>query len=106
MSVGASGNFEQIKKLNRKSQDIPGAIVVGGDYQGLGIVRSLGRRGVPVIVVDDERSVSRHSRYAAGTVKGPDRRTDEDVVEALLALTSERNVGGWVVYPTREETVA
>src|ERR1700690_4284429 len=48
MSVGASGNFGQIKKLNRKSQDIPGAVVIGGDYQGLGIVRSLGRRGIPI----------------------------------------------------------
>ena len=31
-----------------------GAVVIGGDYQGLGIVRSLGRQGVPVCVVDDE----------------------------------------------------
>jgi hypothetical protein len=25
-----------------------GAVVVGGDFQGLGIVRSLGRHGVPI----------------------------------------------------------
>ncbi len=42
----------------------PGAIVVGGDYQGLGIVRSLGRRGIDVLVLDDERSIGRRSRYA------------------------------------------
>ena len=36
MSVGAFRNVEQIKKLNRRSQDVPGAVVVGGDYQGLG----------------------------------------------------------------------
>ena len=47
----------------------PGAIVIGGDYQGLGIVRSLGRRGVDVVVIDDERSISRHSRYAAGSYR-------------------------------------
>ena len=35
-----------------------GAIVVGGDYQGLGIVRSLGSRGIPICVVDDEHSIS------------------------------------------------
>jgi len=33
--------------------------VIGGDYQGLGIVRSLGRQGIPVCVVDDEYSISR-----------------------------------------------
>jgi heterodisulfide reductase subunit A-like polyferredoxin len=36
-----------------------GALVIGGDYQGLGIVRSLGRQGIPVCVVDDELSISR-----------------------------------------------
>ncbi len=39
-----------------------GAVVVGGDFNGLGIVRSLGRRGIPVCVIDDERSIARHSR--------------------------------------------
>ena len=41
----------------------PGAIVIGGDYQGLGIARSLGRRGIPVCVIDDETSIARASRY-------------------------------------------
>ena len=47
----------------------PGAVVVGGDYQGLGILRSLGRRGVPVCVVDDEHSISRYSKYCTHFVK-------------------------------------
>ncbi len=42
-----------------------GAVVIGGDYQGLGIVRSLGRKGVPVGVIDDEISIARFSRYTA-----------------------------------------
>jgi D-aspartate ligase len=42
----------------------PGAVVLGGDYQGLGIVRSLGRHGIPTLIVDDERSIARASRYA------------------------------------------
>ena len=46
-----------------------GAVVIGGDYQGLGIVRSLGRQGVPVCVVDDEHSISRYSRYCKRFVR-------------------------------------
>ena len=84
----------------------PGAIVVGGDYQGLGIVRSLGRRGIEVVVIDDEHSISRHSRYVAGSYRFRDLRTDEQTVSALLAVAERRDVRGWVVYPTREETVA
>ena len=84
----------------------PGAVVIGGDYQGLGIVRSLGRRGIPVVIVDDEHSISRHSRYAAGSLAIRDLRDDEDTVQALEALADQLDVDGWVVYPTREETVA
>lgn len=84
----------------------PGAIVVSGDYQGLGIVRSLGRRGIEVVVVDDEHSIGRYSRYAAGSYRFRDLRTDEQIVGALLSVAERRDVEGWVVYPTREETVA
>lgn len=84
----------------------PGAIVIGGDYQGLGIVRSLGRRGVPCVVIDDECSISRASRYVSGSYLVPDLRDDEHTVNALQALARRRDVHGWVVFPTREETVA
>jgi predicted ATP-grasp superfamily ATP-dependent carboligase len=80
--------------------------VVGGDYQGLGIARSLGRRGVEVAVLDDERSISRHSRYVSRHMQVKDLGDDAVTVEALLALARRWHVEGWVVYPTREETVA
>ena len=83
----------------------PGAIVIGGDYQGLGIVRSLGRHGVDVVILDDESSISRHSRYATGAVKVRELRDDEQTVDALLRLSRSHDVEGWVVFPTREETV-
>lgn len=85
---------------------IAGAVVIGGDYQGLGIVRSLGRRGVPVLVLDDEHSVARYSRYAAGAVHAADLRKETAAIAALIALGRRRNLRGWVVFPTRDETVA
>lgn len=84
----------------------PGAVVLGGDYQGLGIVRSLGRHGIPTLVVDDERSIARASRYAWGSVRVPSLREDADVL-AALAIAQERIAAyGWVVFPTRDEIVA
>jgi D-aspartate ligase len=84
----------------------PGAVVIGGDYQGLGIVRSLGRRGIDVLVVDDERSIARHSRFATAAVRVPELRDEEATVETLLELGERHGLDGWVVFPTREETVA
>ena len=83
-----------------------GAVVIGGDYQGLGIVRSLGRQGIPVCVVDDERSISRYSRYSKLFVHSPDLHNERKVVDSLLEIGNHRGLNGWVLYPTREELVA
>jgi D-aspartate ligase len=79
---------------------------VGGDYQGLGIARSLGRRGIPVCVVDDERSIARFSRYTRRAVHVDDLRDEGSTVDTLLAVGEAHGLDGWVLFPTREETVA
>jgi predicted ATP-grasp superfamily ATP-dependent carboligase len=83
-----------------------GAVVLGGDYQGLGIVRSLGRKGIPVCVVDDEHSISRYSRYCNRFVKFANLRDERVVVDSLLALGKRLHLDGWILYPTRDELVA
>lgn len=81
-----------------------GAVVVGGDYQGLGIARSLDRAGVPVVVLDDELSVSRVSRHVTRFVRTPDLRDEDATLAALLRLAGSLP-DRWVLFPTREETV-
>lgn len=90
----------------RRVEKKVGAVVIGGDYQGLGIVRSLGRQGVPVCVVDDEHSISRYSRYCNRFVKLEDLHDERVVVDSLLELGKRLGMNGWVLYPTREELVA
>jgi len=84
----------------------PGAVVIGGDYQGLGIVRSLGRHGVPVCVIDDERSIARYSRYTTFAHMVPSLRDAKETVQLLLELGRGKGLRGWVLFPTRDETVA
>jgi D-aspartate ligase len=84
----------------------PGAVVIGGDYQGLAIARSLGRRGVEVLVIDDERSIARFSRYVGRALRVAELREELPTVEALLDVGARHGLDGWVLYPTREETVA
>src|SRR5437660_11782493 len=83
-----------------------GAVVVGGCFQGLGIVRSLGRHGVPVCVIDDESSISRFSRYTAHAVRVADLRDERQTVDTVLDLGRQLDLKGWILYPTRDETVA
>jgi D-aspartate ligase len=83
-----------------------GAVVIGGDYQGLGIVRSLGHRNVPVCVIDDETSIARYSRYTTHSVAVSSLRDEKEAVDAILEVGQRLNLKGWVLYPTRDETVA
>ena len=83
-----------------------GAVVVGGDYQGLGIVRSLGRQGIPVCVVDDEYSISKFSKYASHACKIQNLRDERIAVSALLELGRRLELQGWILYPTRDELVS
>ena len=96
-------------RAKRRRQAHPsgvGAIVCGGCYLGLGIVRSLGHAGVPVCVIDDERSIARFSRYTTHSVRVPDLRDEEQIVDTVLRVGDELGLQGWVLFPTREEMVA
>ena len=106
-------NHAESLEQSRRSQSVVsfansplGGVVVGGDYQGLGIVRSLGRQGIPVCVIDDEHSIARYSRYTTHTIAVPDLRDERRAVDYVLDIGQRLNLRGWVLYPTREETVA
>jgi D-aspartate ligase len=83
-----------------------GAIVIGGEHPGLGIARSLGRRGIPVWVIDDQHSVSQFSKYVKRVVRVKDLLDEESVVESVLEVGRRYGLKGWVLFPTRDETVA
>lgn len=82
-----------------------GGVVIGGDYQGLGIARSLGRHGIPVCIVDDERSIAGVSRFSDRTLRVPSLRDETSTLAALDAARRRFPIEGWVLFPTRDETV-
>jgi D-aspartate ligase len=84
---------------------VEGALVVGGDYRGLGVVRSLGRRGIPVtVLVDGDDVLATRSRYCLRSLPlaGP---TDEAQVEHLLRLADE-GLAGATLFPTSDRSAA
>jgi D-aspartate ligase len=101
-----ASKFEIASRKSGNCNGNGGAVVVGGDYQGLEIVRSLGRHGVAVCVVDDERSISRFSRYCKKFAMLPNLRDERYIVESLLTLGRRMGLQDWVLYPTRDELVA
>jgi D-aspartate ligase len=84
----------------------PGAVVIGGDHMGLGIVRSLGRRGIPVLILDDHHCISRYSRYAWKALRVDDLRDEQTTIDTVLEVGRRFHLKDWVLFPTRDETVA
>lgn len=80
----------------------PGAIVLGGNFVGLGLVRSLGRRGVPTWVIDSDRkkSIAQFSRYCRRFIA-----TTEPVHEVLLREGRLHELQGWVVFAVADDYV-
>lgn len=81
-----------------------GALVIGGDYRGLGLVRSLGRRGVPVAVAVDDHWLAAWSRYASRRIRFP--TGDAARLAALRALALDQGFAGWTIFPTADDTAA
>ncbi|WP_321532686.1 hypothetical protein [uncultured Desulfuromonas sp.] len=78
------------------------AVVLGISANGLGIVRSLGRRGVPVVVSDSDTSTNLYSRYISE--RWFFYGNDKELIEELLvrgASFSEKPV----LFPVRDSTV-
>ena len=83
-----------------------GALVVGGDHPGLGVARSLGRRGIPVFVLEDQLSVSQWSRYVSRVIRVKDIREERSTIAAVLEAGRRFGLKDWVLFPTRDEHVA
>jgi predicted ATP-grasp superfamily ATP-dependent carboligase len=82
-----------------------GAVIIGGDFQGLGILRSLARQGVPICLLDRGACIARFSRYKKRFISCPDVREGALFFNFLKDLAVRGNLDGWIIYPNDDETV-
>lgn len=89
--------------IDMKSKNPP-AIILGGGGNGLGVARSLGRRGIHTIVITDNlHSAEIHSRFINEKIHFSG--SDKALVEMLLTNTAlHQNFP--VVFPIRDATVS
>jgi D-aspartate ligase len=82
-----------------------GAIIIGGDFQGLGSLRSLGRHRIPTYLLDHDLCISKFSKYAKRYKKCPRARDEARLTDFLIELARKENLEGWVIFPNDDETV-
>jgi len=83
--------------MSKKKQ--PGIIILGGHVQGLGILRILGEKGIPGILIDNTRiNIARHSKYCRTfySVK------DNNLLTFLSFLGRTKKYLGWLIFPTND----
>ena len=77
-----------------------GALLMGADYRALGMVRSLGRRRIPVWVIKQGgHLVAAASRYVRHRVPWPEG-DDAQKIDFLLDLSAKNGLKGWLLIPT------
>jgi D-aspartate ligase len=88
--------------MSNTDKNQPGAIVLGGNFVGLGIVRSLGAYGIRTWVLDADRSksIAQFSRYTTRFIE-----TKEAITDVLLREGHEHRLNGWVIFPVADEYV-
>ncbi|HYR83154.1 MAG TPA: ATP-grasp domain-containing protein [Terriglobia bacterium] len=83
-----------------------GALVIGGNLNGLSIARSLGRHGVPVwVTTPPNMKLASFSRYTLRTLPWPDGDSEAQAAY-LLELAERYRLDQWVLFPTSDESAA
>ena len=89
-----------------REESTAGAVVLGGDYRALTVVRSLGRRNVPVWVIAEEQAIAGTSKYAHRTVRSPNLESEAAATAHLIDLARRNNLSRWTLFPTTDEHAA
>lgn len=83
----------------------PGVVVLGSDFKGLGVIRSLGQRGIPCALIDNLPRSAWFSRYVTKHFKWNGPLDTDDFLQFLLAIGKEHHLTGWVLFPVQDDTV-
>ena len=88
-----------------RQQSRPGAIVLGSDFKALGVVRSLGQRGIPSIVIDNVPRSAWYSRYVMKRFAWQGPMEDAAFLNFLLAIGKQHHLEQWILFPLQDEVV-
>ena len=82
-----------------KSKGKIDVIVLGGHVQGLGIVRSLAKKGLTVVVIDDTGfNLAKYSNYCSGFINCQ----GSELNELLFKLKTNSDYNQCVIFPTND----
>src|SRR4051794_2219336 len=82
-----------------------GVVVLGSDYKDLGVVRSLGRRHIPCVVVDNRPRSAWFSRYVNKRFLWHGDMDSMAFLHFLQNIAKGHHLEQWILFPLPDETV-
>lgn len=89
----------------QEQRTIPGVMVLGSDFKALGVIRSLGRHGIPGIVVDSQPRSAWSSRYVMRRFAWQGSMEDPEFADYLLQIGRENHLEGWMLVAAQDDAV-
>jgi len=87
------------------NSQIPGVVVLGSDFKALGVIRSLGRRGIPGIVVDSQPRSAWFSRYVTRRFTWDGSMESPEFADFLLRIGREQGLQNWMLVAAQDDAV-
>ena len=85
------------------NKEMPGAVVMNGHFQGLGVVRSLSKMGIPVCLLENSLSITRFSKAKKYLYRTPSTLKESEYIFFLMKLAEQKGFQGWIIFPNSDE---
>jgi predicted ATP-grasp superfamily ATP-dependent carboligase len=84
-----------------------GALITGGDFQALGVLRTLAKKDIPIIMLDSDYCIGKYSKCKKKFFRSPRPSDCQSYVDFLIDLAKKENIhrDRWVIFPNSDETV-
>ncbi len=82
-----------------------GALIIGSDFRALGVARSLGRRHIPCIIIDNLPRSAWLSRYVKKHLLWNGPLDSPDFLDFLLNIAEQYHMEQWVLFPMPDDAV-
>jgi D-aspartate ligase len=83
----------------------PGVLLIGGDFQAVGVMRALAVEEIPCFLLAGEQGIAVHSRFARRQIRKYDLLDDLHAVAYLKQLAESEGLKGWVIFCVNDETI-
>ncbi len=93
------------KEVAHPQRKTAGVLLIGSDFQAVGVARSLAAQNIPVVLLETEAGIARYSNAFTQRIVKRDLLTAPNSVDYLLELASEHSLEGWAIFCVNDETI-